>query len=90
MDYKEIMKTEDFWQEAAILTITEKICELMKINGITRQELARKVRYHPEVLDGVLNDGTFPDGQIMDILDIASLFFALGYTFIIKEKPCGD
>jgi len=64
-----------FQQERAILEVTELICEIMEDDGVSRSELAKRLKkskgYITQLLDGEAN---------MTIRTISDVFVALGRT----------
>lgn len=72
----------EFLQEYAILSITERICAIMDEAAITRSELAAKLGttkgYITQLLDGRAN---------MTVRKLSDVFFALGRTFDIADRP---
>jgi AraC-like DNA-binding protein len=63
-------------QERSILETTDLICNLMERDGVSRSELARRLKktagYVTQLLDGTAN---------MTIRTISDVFFVLGYEF---------
>lgn len=68
-------------QEELILDVTERICELMEQQGVSRSELARRLGktkgYVTQLLDGRTN---------MTIRTICDVFDALGRTVCVADR----
>jgi len=82
----------EFWrdvlahsQEAAILDVTEKICELMQAKGVSREELAKKLGTTTSSLTKTL-DGR----QNMTIRYASDILWHLGYKFRIEPIAVVD
>jgi transcriptional regulator with XRE-family HTH domain len=82
--YDEEMKDPEFAklmaEESLILEVTEKIIELMQKEGITKAELANRLRkskgFITQLLDGSRN---------FTVRTIADIFHALGYSLQVME-----
>lgn len=70
-----------FAQEQAILEVTELVCKLMEEQGVSKDELAKRMRTTKgkiiKLLDGRLNP---------TLLEISDLLFHLNHRFRLKEK----
>jgi transcriptional regulator with XRE-family HTH domain len=73
-----------FNREWAILELTELICEVMEREGVTREELARRMGrskgFVTQLLDGRAN---------MTIRTVADVFTALGRTIHFRNSGAG-
>jgi ribosome-binding protein aMBF1 (putative translation factor) len=66
-------------QEDAILQVTERICKLMKEQGVSKAQLARKMGIRVANLNYIL------DGEAhMSIRTVSDLFFHLNHVFEIR------
>ncbi|MFH2002319.1 MAG: hypothetical protein ABIK28_21790 [Planctomycetota bacterium] len=70
-----------YCQELAILEVTEKICEMMSNQGVTKSDLAKKLDLTKGYITQVL------DGRNLTLKTIATLFWALDARVTINYRP---
>lgn len=80
---EQLMKTREgaiaWYQEQAVLEVTDTICSLMDKKKMTRAELAKAIGMPPKRFD------KFLDGQeILDVRAIAEILFVLGYKLRMR------
>ena len=64
------------------MEITELICQLMKQQGLTRAELATRLGKSRPYVTKLLRDGSN-----MTVKTISDVFFALGHSLRVVERP---
>lgn len=69
-------------REIFFLNITEKICELMKKDGVTKVELARRLKLSQSSLSKDLSGS-----RNMTLRKITDYFFALGHRVSLEVTP---
>ena len=71
-------------QERCIFETTERLCELMELQGVSRTELAKRLGtskgYVTQLLDGSAN---------MTLRTLSDVYLALGYEFHPADTPIG-
>lgn len=69
-------------QEKLILSVTERMCELMEVRNVSRAELARQLgtsnSYVARILDGTQN---------MTLRTVSNIFTLLGHELVLGIQP---
>lgn len=74
-----------FEQERVLLEVTERICDLLDAQGLTRTELAQRLGVSPAAVTKLLRHA-----HNFQLRTLSDVFTALGRSLHVYDAPLGD